>query len=57
MIFDIPSPRYYGVTHKYKLSPKQLVLYQNIVGDQPLSSTVIHRLLVAGVLTNIIKEL
>jgi hypothetical protein len=57
MIIEIPSPRYYGVVHKYKLTEKQFVLYQDIVQDQPLSSTVIHKLLTAGVLTTEIKQI
>lgn len=57
MIVEIPSPRFYGVIHKYKLTEKQLVLYADIVQDQPLSSRIVHQLLVAGVLTNQIKEL
>jgi len=57
MIVEIPSPRFYGITHKYKLTEKQLVLYADIVQDQPLTSRVIHQLLVAGVLTTPIKEL
>ena len=56
MIIEIPSPLHYGVTHKYKLTEKQFVLYQDIVQDQPLSSMVIHKLLKAGVLTTEIKE-
>lgn len=57
MIIEIPSPRYYGVVHKYKLTEKQFVLYQDIVQDQPLSSMVIHKLLTAGVLTTEIKQI
>lgn len=57
MVVEILSPLYYGIIHKYKLSSKQLVLYQDIVQDQPLSSKVIHKLLANGVLTNQIKEL
>ena len=56
MIIEIPSPLHYGIIHKYKLSEKQLVLYQDIVQDQPLTTRVVHQLLVAGVLTNQIKE-
>lgn len=40
MILEIPSPRYYGVTHKYKLTEKQLVLYADIVQDQPLTNQI-----------------
>lgn len=57
MIIEIPSPRYYGIVHKYRLTDRQFTLYQNIVQLQPLSSAVVHKLLVAGVLTSEIKEL
>ena len=57
MIIEIPSPRYYGVVHKYNLTEKQFVLYQDIVQDEPLTARIIHKLLTAGVLTTEIKEL
>ena len=59
MIVEIPSPRYYGIIHKYKLTARQSALYTTITQNQqqPLSSKVIHKLLISGVLTNQIKEL
>ena len=57
MILKLPSPIHFGIAYKYKLTPKQIALYQNIVQDQPLTSAIIHQLLIAGVLTTEIKEL